>query len=53
MTAGQRSNVTLPGGTSVRVRLADDATDGISSVGRDAKLDLGEALAQVGEAWRR
>lgn len=41
--------VTLPGGATVRVRLADDEADGIRSVGRDAKLDLGEALAQVGE----
>lgn len=41
--------VTLSGGASVRVRLADDGADGISSAGREAKLDLEKALAQVGE----
>jgi len=44
------AEVVLPGGASVQVRLADDAAvGGFGSVGLGDKLDLDEALAQIGE----
>jgi len=39
----------LPGGTTVRVRVAEEPAGGIGSVGVAGKLHLEEALAQIGE----
>lgn len=42
-------NAVLPGGTVVRVRVTEEAGDGIRSVGRLDQLDLEGALAEVVE----
>jgi hypothetical protein len=44
-----RIDAVLPGGTVVRVRLAEDGGDGIGSVGLAEKLHLDEALAAIGD----
>lgn len=45
----RRVDAVLPGGTVIRVRVAEDTGDGLGSVGLVEKLRLDDALAPIGE----